>query len=270
MTIAGFNGRRTIDAFQRTDRPSPSTTQNKQTMILLVLLAALVTAAASQELTPISSTQETLSAPLRAVGQLSNGCTGYLIGPCHVRNASTTSVWCTLRALERALFDSADALLLSLLSCSLVSLPASTPGDDGGSLCLRALEKDLVGRFDLPRWQKPACSRCRAVAAGVSSQNGRPAAPKLDVHISITSLRRSHNNHKHTHRAQGWLVPAHATASLHQQHHPGTAVGTGAAGSGATTQLAYCGLPRQQTEWQLVAPVLQCSGLGISRQPAVA
>jgi hypothetical protein len=52
-----------------------------------LLLFIVVTAGAAPPpgagLLPVA--EESLQLPLRAVGQLSNGCTGYLIGPCHVR-----------------------------------------------------------------------------------------------------------------------------------------------------------------------------------------
>jgi hypothetical protein len=55
---------------------------------MLVLLLALLTARTvggqpGADILPVQG-QESLGVPLRAVGQLSNGCTGYLIGPCHV------------------------------------------------------------------------------------------------------------------------------------------------------------------------------------------
>jgi hypothetical protein len=55
--------------------------------MLPVLLALLLTPAEAQpgaDLLPVTAA-ESSAAPLNAIGQLTNGCTGYLIGPCHVR-----------------------------------------------------------------------------------------------------------------------------------------------------------------------------------------
>lgn len=59
--------------------------------ITMLPLAFFVLAVASAAANPppqaglLPVADESLQLPLRAVGQLSNGCTGYLIGPCHVR-----------------------------------------------------------------------------------------------------------------------------------------------------------------------------------------
>lgn len=66
--------------------------------IMFVLLHALLAARAvagqpGADLLPVQQ-QESLGVPLRAVGQLSNGCTGYLIGPCHVsQHVHAYHVW---------------------------------------------------------------------------------------------------------------------------------------------------------------------------------
>lgn len=50
------------------------------------------------------TSQEALQLPLSAIGQLSNGCTGFLIGPCHVsgREGAGAHCWGALHPLCRA------------------------------------------------------------------------------------------------------------------------------------------------------------------------
>ena len=55
-------------------------------LLLLATICCLHCAAAQPAvpgLLPVTS-QEAVQLPLSAIGQLSNGCTGFLIGPCHV------------------------------------------------------------------------------------------------------------------------------------------------------------------------------------------
>lgn len=60
-------------------------------VLLALLLATAVHGQQQQVLDLLSVQQEALQVPLRAVGQLTNGCTGYLIGPCHVCAAATAA-----------------------------------------------------------------------------------------------------------------------------------------------------------------------------------
>jgi hypothetical protein len=81
-------------------------------VLIALLLASSATAVHGQQqqqvLDLLSVQQEAVQMPLRAVGQLSNGCTGYLIGPCHVSAAGCAA------STQVTPFS---GLLLVLMSC---------------------------------------------------------------------------------------------------------------------------------------------------------
>lgn len=86
---------------------------------LLLVLSAISVVAAQPGADLLSVQQESLDVPLKAIGQLTNGCTGYLIGPCHVSNFLPTieSTLCTPCCLRFQLYSMLLLLHLNMSDC---------------------------------------------------------------------------------------------------------------------------------------------------------